>query len=69
MFDTELNNFNKRTQEEVKEIIFKSPNKFCELDPMPTWMIQDCIDEVLPLLTKILNLSLSLGEMPCNVHI
>ncbi len=36
---------------------------------MPTWMIRDCIDEVLPTLTKIINLSLTLGEMPNNLKI
>ncbi len=45
------------------------PNKFCELDPMPTWMIRDCIDEVLPLLTTIVNMSLSLGEMPKDLKL
>jgi exonuclease III len=64
LFITELNTFNELTQNQVKEMVFKSPNKFCDLDPMPTWMIRDCIDEILPLLTKIVNLSLMLGEMP-----
>ncbi len=64
MFDTELNNFNELTEEQVKELVFKAPKIFWELDPMPTWMIRDCINEVLPLLTKIVNMSLSLGEMP-----
>jgi len=36
---------------------------------MPTWMIRDCIEEVLPLLTKIINLSLTLGEMPSDLKI
>ncbi len=31
---------------------------------MPIWMIGDCIDEVLPLLNKTVNLSLPLREMP-----
>ncbi len=31
---------------------------------MPTWMLRDCIDEILPALTKIVNLSLKLGEIP-----
>ncbi len=30
MFDTELNNVNELTQEQVKELVFKSPNKFCK---------------------------------------
>ncbi len=46
-----------------------SPNKCCELDPMPTWMIRDCIEEVLPLMTKIINLSLRSGEMPDDLKL
>ena len=69
LFETELNTFKELTQEQVKEMFFKSPNKFCELDPMPTWMIRDCIEEVLPLLTKIINLSLTLGEMPKDLKL
>ncbi len=64
LFKTLLNNFKEFTQDEVKEMVCKAPNKFCKLDPVPTWIITDCIDEVLPLLTKIVNLSLMHGEMP-----
>ncbi len=53
----------------MKHLIFKSSNKFCELDPIPTWMIKECIDKVLPLLTKIINLSLSLGEVPKDLKL
>ncbi len=55
MFDIELHNINELAQEQVKELVFKSQNKFCELYPMPTWMIRDCIDEELPLLKKNCN--------------
>ncbi len=50
-------------------MVFKSPNKFCKLDPMPIWMIRDCIEEILPLLTKIINLSLRYGEMPDDLKL
>ncbi len=57
------------TQDEVKEMGFKAPSKFCELEPVPTWIIRDCIDEVLPLLTKIVYLSLTHGEMPDDLKL
>ena len=44
--------------------MFKSPNKFCDLDPVPTTLLRECINEILPLLTKIVNLSIQLGDMP-----
>ncbi len=63
LFRTELNDFKELTSKEVKDMVFKSPNKFCELNPAPTWIIRDYIEEVLPLVTKITNLSLTCGEM------
>jgi hypothetical protein len=69
MYQTEFNEFRVLTPEQVKHLVFKSSNKFSELDPMPTWMIRDSIDEVLPALTKIINLSLTLGNMPKSLKI
>ena len=34
------------------------------LDPIPTWLLHECINEALPLITRIINLSLKLGNMP-----
>ena len=42
-----------------------SPNKSCELDhPIPTWLLKTCIDELLPLITALINKSLSTGTFP-----
>ncbi len=44
-----------------------SPNKFCKLDPIPTVllsMLRKCLDDILPLITKLINLSLKLGDKP-----
>jgi hypothetical protein len=59
-----LSKYNILTSEEVKKLVFDSSNKSCELDPIPTYILRDCIDEILPLLTKIVNKSLQLGSMP-----
>ena len=32
------------TAEEVRQIIMSSPNKFCDLDSMPTVLLKACID-------------------------
>ncbi|XP_053379322.1 E3 ubiquitin-protein ligase DZIP3-like [Mercenaria mercenaria] len=52
------------TTEEVKQIIQKPPNKSCELDPLPTWLLKKCLDELLPLITNIINTSMELGYVP-----
>ena len=36
----------------------------CELDPIPTTLIKENIDLLTPLITKIVNLSLSTGHFP-----
>ena len=63
-FTNPFNEFKPLSEDEVRELIKKSPNKYCELDPLPTWIVRDCLEEVLPVLTKIINLSMQLGDMP-----
>ena len=46
------------SKEEVKRIIQMSPNKSCEIDPMPTWLLKMCLEELLSIFTKIINMSL-----------
>lgn len=58
---TELNTIIDLTPEQDKEVVFKSSNIFWEMDPMHTWMIKDCNEEVLPLLTKLLSSLVSLN--------
>ncbi len=55
------------TEAEVKKIVLNSHNKYCELDPIPTNILRECIDEILLLLTKIINLSLNFGDMPMSL--
>jgi len=58
-----LQNFRMMTRSEVKKIL-NNMSKSCKLDPLPLWLAKDCIDELLPIITDIINLSLSSGEMP-----
>ncbi len=66
-FNNELSEFKSLTVDEVKKIVLKSPNKYCELDRIPTNLLRECIDGILPLLTKIINLSLQVGDMPTSL--
>ena len=52
------------TVDEVKKYIAKSPSKSCALDPIPTHILKDCMDEVSQVITDIVNKSLSSGHMP-----
>ena len=42
----------------------QSPTKSCQLDPIPTYLLKECIDTVLPILTEIVNRCLTNGYMP-----
>ena len=59
-----LKQFTCASQKEVKTIIMKSPNKSCELDPVPTWLLKSCVDELLPIITAIINTSLKNSHVP-----
>lgn len=59
-----LEEFTPASQEEVRKIIMRSPDKSCELDPIPTWLLKKCIDVLLPVVTLIVNTSLESSCMP-----
>ena len=42
----------------------KSPSTSCSLDPMPTWLLKNCLDELLPVITKMINMSIQSGQFP-----
>ena len=54
-------NFTKLAEDEVERIIMSMPTKSCKLDVLPTKALKDIITPLLPLLTKIINLSLTEG--------
>ena len=56
--------FKQVSQEEIRKIIMKSPSKSCLLDPWPTFLVKECIDILLPSITRLVNCSLSEGVVP-----
>ena len=59
-----LTNFHTVTEKNVRETIQKMPSKTCELDPIPALLLLECIDEIAPVLTDIVNARLSTGSVP-----
>ena len=39
-------------------------SKSCSLDPLPTWLMKECIDGLLPVITRLVNYSLQQGHVP-----
>ena len=66
-YHTELQELHPTNIDELREIITTSPVKSCELDPAPSWLVKDCLDELLPLLVDIVNLSFESGQMPTSL--
>ena len=52
------------SEEEVSDIIMGSSNASCQLDPIPTWLLKLCGSELIPVITKMINLSLQQGQVP-----
>ena len=40
------------------------PDKTCDLDQLPTWLVKDCLEELAPVLMRIVNLSLRHADVP-----
>ena len=61
---TPLTTFMDATEVEILNIIKVSPAKSCELDPLPTWHLRECIAELVPTITDIVNMPLRDSLMP-----
>ena len=58
--------FKSVSEHEVREVITKSPTKSCLLDPWPTFLVKQCLDILLPSITKLVNCSLTEGAVPAG---
>ena len=59
-----FNAFMPVTEDEVYKCISESPTKSCSLDPIPTFLLKDCLDILLSSITKLVNHSLIEGSFP-----
>ena len=59
-----FSSFEKVSQLTVKECILSSAPKSCELDPIPSKLLIECLDSILPSLTDLFNSSLASGIFP-----
>ena len=67
-FGTAFAEFQLVTEDFVKTVVQEMPQKSCDLDPIPTSVLYDCLDEIIPIVTSIIK-SLSSGIVPhCFKH-
>ena len=56
--------FDHVTSSEIEKLIKSSPTKSCVSDPLPTSLLKECLQVLLPAITNIVNLSLSSSTIP-----
>ena len=49
---------------DIRKYLVSSGVKTCDLDPLPSILIRECLDTLLPVITRIVNLSLTTGNVP-----
>ncbi len=54
------------SKDEIRKILLSSPNKSCDLDPIPTTLLKACIDILLDPITNIVNMSLDTSIFPSD---
>jgi len=59
-----LDKFSELSSEELTKLIAQLSNKFCCLDPIPTFLLKQCVKELLPILLTIVNKSITSGVFP-----
>ena len=59
-----LSSFESATEDEAQELIQSSKSKSCSLDVAPAFLIKECLDEFVPIITNMINLSLTSSTIP-----
>ena len=61
-FGCPLNSFTPISENSLRKIILQCAPKICELDAIPTTLLFECLDAILPTSTNAVNLCLLNGE-------
>ena len=62
-----LSDFSMITIEDVEKRIKNMSNKFCSLDPIPTFLLKSCSDVLSPIILHIVNSSIRTAEFPADM--
>jgi len=54
------------SEADIRRVIMASPSKSSSLDPIPTFLLREVIDVLLPFITALINASLSRGRLPVS---
>ena len=59
-----MTEFKYLTETEICALIESAAKKSCPLDPIPTRLLVSCVDVLVPVITKMVNLFLQTGQFP-----
>ena len=57
-----LLSFKPASFDEIKQLILSSSKSTCQSDPIPSNLLPHCIDNIVPIITRIVNLSFNIGS-------
>ena len=60
--DGPFTSFKSLTQDQVRRLIDRAAKKSCQLDPVPTSIVVQSLDILLPVITRLVNLSFETGQ-------
>ena len=64
--ESSFSSFTACTQGEISAFIKASANKTCDLDPVPTFLVKENLETLLPFLTRMCNASILEGSLPSS---
>ena len=63
---SKMNVFERASEDEIKKFIFSSSSKSCDLDPIPTSVLKNCLEILKTPITDIINISMGASIFPQN---
>ena len=63
---SKMNVFERASEDENKKLILNSSSKSCDLDPIPTSALKNCLDILITPITDIINISMETSTFPQN---
>ena len=62
-----MSEFSPCSDEEVKKLIINSSKATCQNDPLPSSLLTDLLDPLVPVIKRIVNMSLASGHFPSSL--
>ena len=66
---SKMNDFESASEDEISKLILNSSSKSCDLDPIPTSVLKNCLDILITAITDIINISMETSTFPQNFKV